>query len=114
MRSHMTNKTEKTISDLTIDALRCLIENDFGLSLPSDVWKEHEVTAEHLEDMANGKLEPRAYLNSLWTSAGKTSLMTCYVGVHVRLPQYEDVGILICVPFLDQIPGLIKQTKLAP
>jgi hypothetical protein len=110
----MTNKTEKTISDLTIDALHCLLENDFGISLPPDVWKEQEITAKYLENMANGKLEPKAYLNSLWTGASKTSLMVCYVGVHVRLPEYEDVGILICVPFLNQIPELIKQTKLAP
>jgi hypothetical protein len=104
----MSTLADKTIADLK-EKFR-----EWGVSLPPEVWAEHQVTADCLEIMANGKLSAKAYLNTLWTGAGKTTLMVCFVGCLVKSPEYQEVGVIICIPYLKQILDLIETTKLEP
>ena len=64
--------------------------------------------------MANGKLAPKIYLNSLWTGAGKSSLVTCFVGALINSPDHRDVGVIVCVPYRHQILELLCLTRLTP
>jgi hypothetical protein len=87
---------------------------EWGVSLPGYVWEEHHTTAFYLENMANGNLTQKAYLNTLWTSAGKTTLMICFVGRLVQSQHHRNVGVIICLPYLKQILTLIELAKLEP
>ena len=77
------------------------------------MWNDLETTAQYLERMADGKLEPKFYLNALPAGVGKTTLVIEFVKHLIRSEDHRDIGILICVPLLEEIEALIQDIWLA-
>lgn len=67
-----------------------------------------------LDAMARGEAERKVYLSSLDPGVGKTSAICAFVDALLTGPEYQDVGVIICLSRLDEIRGLVHRMGIPP
>ncbi|NVJ64412.1 MAG: DEAD/DEAH box helicase family protein, partial [Flavobacteriaceae bacterium] len=80
----------------------------------SDQWSSLEEVLKCLVAMANGDAQPVVHLSSLDPGVGKTTTYIHFIRNLVHLPQYSEVGILICLPRLDEVKRVVAELDLDP
>jgi hypothetical protein len=81
----------------------------YGHRPSSTHWEGLRAIAENIEAQALGTAEPKFYLSSLPTGMGKTTVVAEGVKALISDPAYEQVGIVVFVNQLNQIPRLIEE-----
>jgi hypothetical protein len=82
----------------------------YGHRPSSTHWEGLRAVAENIEAQALGTAEPKFYLSSLPTGMGKTTVVAEGAKALISDPAYEQVGIVVFVNQLNQIPRLIEET----
>lgn len=77
-------------------------------------WDALADLAGTLEDMANGKAEPRFYLSSLDPGVGKSQTLIHFVDVLLSSPLHEHVGVLLCVSRLSEVGRMVNDIGIPP
>lgn len=77
---------------------------------PSDaMWDDHRRTLALFEHMANRTATPKYYLNTMPVGSGKTTGVWCFAKQLLECEAHRGTGMLICVPYLREIPELVER-----
>jgi hypothetical protein len=82
---------------------------------PSEgMWTALTELASVLEDMAEGRCEPKMFLSSLDPGVGKTQTVTHFIRALTSSKEHLDTGVLICVSRLKEIQRFVDEMDLLP
>jgi hypothetical protein len=68
--------------------------------------------AQCLEKAAKGLLEPNVYLCSLDCGTGKTTVVMAFLSSLVSVPEFNHVGVLVCLSRRKEIESYVEKTGL--
>lgn len=92
-----------------MDRLARFLERHTNHRPSGTAWEALGDLLSTLEAMAEGKAAPRFYLSSLDPGMGKTAAVVAFVDTLLSYPDYEHVGVLICLSRLEEIRGLAQR-----
>lgn len=105
--------SEGRLKEKIMSALRARFRG-YGHCPSEQHWAGLDAVAEFVQQMADGTAKPHFAYSALPTGMGKTSLVIEAVRALVSDPHYRDVGVVIFVNLLEQIPILVRDMGLQP